>query len=348
MIPYKHEKDILIEECHSNFNHCGRDATYENLLKNNWYWYGITRDVQNYINNCPNCNMNKKYKPLKSKIKVVIENGPHYRYVADIWTLPKDIASQSNYKYILDIVDHFSKWYYGYLLKSKKCEEILKYIEMFCELFGAPKILQTDNGGEFKNNTLQNFCIENDIKLIHSSPYHPQTNGAVEATHKEIQKYICMEFMNNKKNFNIEDKLLEIIKIHNNKKHSTTKRIPKEIRDLEDKLEIENIKKEIITTIERKNKNFDIINYDKFYVIDENKVIIVHNKITEKKGNKKKYKKNEKTNKIPIEIISVLDEEDQYLIEIKKNSGDFEEGELYEIKINLLEEVSGGIWKNLL
>ena len=112
MIPYKHEKDILIEECHSNFNHCGRDATYENLLKNNWYWYGITRDVQNYINNCPNCNMNKKYKPLKSKIKVVIENGPHYRYVADIWTLPKDIASQSNYKYILDIVDHFSKWYY--------------------------------------------------------------------------------------------------------------------------------------------------------------------------------------------------------------------------------------------
>ena len=44
----------------------------------------------------------------------------------------------------------------------------------------------------------------------------------------------------------------------------------------------------------------------------------------------------------------MLDEEDQYLIEIKKNFGDFEEGELYEIKINLLEEVSEGIWKNLL
>ena len=91
-----------------------------------------------------------------------------------------------------------------------------------------------------------------------------------------------------------------------------------------------------------------IINYDKFYVIDEKKLIIIQNKIIEKKGKKKKYKKNEKTNKIPIEIISVLDEEDQYLIEIKKNFGEFEEGELYEIKINLLEEVSEGIWKNLL
>ena len=86
---------------------------------------------------------------------------------------------------------------------------------IFCELFGMPKILQTDNGGEFKNNNLENFCNENNIKLIQSYPYHPQTNGTVEATHKEIQKYICMEFLKNNETFNIEEKLFEIIKIHN-------------------------------------------------------------------------------------------------------------------------------------
>ena len=104
------------------------------------------------------------------------------------------------------------------------------------------KFYKTDNGGEFKNNDLENFCEENNIKLIHSSPYHPQTNGSVEATHKEIQKYICMEYLKNQNKFNIEDSLFELIKIHNNKKHSTTKRIPKEIRDLTDKNEIEIIK----------------------------------------------------------------------------------------------------------
>ena len=107
--------------------------------------------------------------------------------------------------------------------------------------------------------------------------------------------------------------------------------MPKEIRDLEDQFEIEIIKKEIISTIQRKNKNLSVINYDKFYIIDEKKVIVIQNKIIEKSGNKKKYKKNEKSNKIPIEVISVLDEEDQYLIEIKKNLGVFEEGELYVI-----------------
>jgi len=347
-IPYKHEKNLLIKEYHSKFNHCGRDSTYENILKANWYWFGITRDIQDYINTCPECNNSNKFKKLKGKIKIIIENGPHYRYVADIWTIPKEIAKKTEYKYILDIVDHFSKWYYGYLLKTKTKDEVLKKIEMFCELFGTPKILQTDNGGEFKNNDLENFCEENNIKLIHSSPYHPQTNGSVEATHKEIQKYICMEYLKNQNKFNIEDSLFEIIKIHNNKKHSTTKRIPKEIRDLTDKNEIEIIKNEIIKEMQRKNKNSYIINYDSHYVFDENKVNISGDILIEKKQKKTKAKKKLNNNKIPILVISAANDEDEYLIEIKKTIGKFNEGEIFKIKINLLEEVEEELWNNLL
>ena len=55
----------------------------------------------------------------------------------------------------------------------------------------------------------------NNIRLIHSSPYHPQTNGVYEAVHKEIRKYIYNEFINNEE-FNIEDSLFNITKIHNN------------------------------------------------------------------------------------------------------------------------------------
>ena len=347
-IPYKHEKDILINEYHSKYNHCGRDQTYENLLKNNWYWYGITRDVQEFINSCPSCNNANKFKKLKGQSIIIIENGPHYRYVADLWNIPKEISEKTKFKYILDMVDHFSKWYFGYLLETKKKEEVLKNIEIFCELFGMPKILQTDNGGEFKNNDLESFCHKNDIKLIHSSPYHPQTNGTVEATHKEIQKYICMDYLKNKKNFNIEDSLFEIIKIHNNKKHSTTKRIPKDIRDLEDKIEIENIKKEMVKELQRKNKNIDIINYDNYYCFDDNNIDITGDKIIEKINKKKKRKQIANSNKIPILVISKGNEDDHYLIEIKKNVGSFKEGELYDIKINILEEVTENLWYNLL
>ena len=54
--------------------------------------------------------------------------------------ITKRFSKDTGYKYILDIVDHFSKWYYGYLLKLKEGEEVLKRIEIFNENFGMPKI----------------------------------------------------------------------------------------------------------------------------------------------------------------------------------------------------------------
>lgn len=46
--------------------------------------------------------------------------------------------------------------------------------------------------------------------------------------------------------FDIEEELFNITKIHNNKRHSTTNRISTEIRDIEDKEEIEEINNNII------------------------------------------------------------------------------------------------------
>ena len=131
--------------------------------------------------------------------------------------------------------------------------------------------MQVDNGTEFKNKLLESYCNNKNIKLIHSSPYHPQTNGVVELVHKEIRKFIYTEFFKNKENFDIEEELFNITKIHNNKIHSTTKRITREIRDLEDKDEIENINKEIVNSLSKLNKNYDIIDYNKSYVIHYNK-----------------------------------------------------------------------------
>ena len=58
----------------------------------------------------------------------------------------------------------------------------------------------------------------------------------------------------NKKKFIIEYSLFYIIKIHNKKQNSTTKRIPKEILDLTDQREVDIIKEEIIRTMQKKCK----------------------------------------------------------------------------------------------
>lgn len=57
-------------------------------------------------------------------------------------------------------------------------------------MFGAPKILQTDNGGEFVNHELAELCQIWNIQHINSRPYHPQTNGAVENSNKVLKRAI--------------------------------------------------------------------------------------------------------------------------------------------------------------
>ena len=91
--------------------------------------------------------------------------------------------------------------------------------------------------------------------------------------------------------FNIEEELFSIIKIHNNKPHTTTKRIPKEIRDIDDINEIEEIKNNIKITLSSKNKNIEYLNVNEFFVLDYKDIKINENIITENKKNKKQKKK---------------------------------------------------------
>ena len=49
----------------------------------------------------------------------ILDEGPHYRYQADIWYLTNELKTNNNYIYCLDIIDHFSKWLFSYLLQDK-------------------------------------------------------------------------------------------------------------------------------------------------------------------------------------------------------------------------------------
>ena len=69
----------------------------------------MSNDIYNTIKNCIHCNKANKFKVLKGNIKIIIENGPHYHYVTDIWHLTKKIRKKNGFKYLLDIVDHFTK-----------------------------------------------------------------------------------------------------------------------------------------------------------------------------------------------------------------------------------------------
>lgn len=53
-------------------------------------------------------------------------------------------------------------------------------LQNYCHTYGFPKKIITDNGEEFRHLLFEDFCRENQIKIVHGAPRTPTTQGLTE------------------------------------------------------------------------------------------------------------------------------------------------------------------------
>ena len=164
----------------------------------------------------------------------------------DFTEISKEIRSDKGEGYLLSIIDFFSKFGYNYILNNKKAEIMLSHIKDFINKYGKPLNIHTDNGKEFVNKLIENFCENNNINIIKGRAYHPQTQGWVKSFNKEIKRLLLEHFLE-KKRFSIYTQLPEVIKIYNNI-HSSTKYMPIDLFNANDKTLIKKGKPNIKTS----------------------------------------------------------------------------------------------------
>ena len=69
-------------------------------------------------------------------------------------------------------------------------EKKLNLIPIFLT-FGAPIILQSDNGREFVNQVIFNLKkLWKDLKIVNGRARHPQSQGSIERSNKEIENMV--------------------------------------------------------------------------------------------------------------------------------------------------------------
>ncbi|GKB36922.1 retrovirus-related pol polyprotein from transposon TNT 1-94 [Tanacetum coccineum] len=96
---------------------------------------------------------------------------------------PMRVASINGKKYILVIVDDYSRYTWTLFLRSKdETLEVLKdFLTMIQRNLQAPVIsVRTDRGTKFLNKTLHAFFKEKGIEHQTSTPRTPEQNGVVE------------------------------------------------------------------------------------------------------------------------------------------------------------------------
>lgn len=108
---------------------------------------------------------------------VMYEDNPLDRVQVDIIELSQHLARDERYKYLITVVDHHSKKAWTKLVRRRKPEIIVNFLEQLFDkvkdIIGRyPKSLHTDNGIEFKNPIVKDFCDKREINLVHGAPYH--------------------------------------------------------------------------------------------------------------------------------------------------------------------------------
>ena len=120
-------------------------------------------------------------KNIKIFINEIYSKGPKKNYITyktdvyhvdDIWSLDildlEDYGPENNrgYRYVLVVIDNFSKYGWTVPLKNKIAQTIKDSFEII--LISSkikPNLIESDRGRECYNNIFQDFLNKNDIKL---------------------------------------------------------------------------------------------------------------------------------------------------------------------------------------
>ena len=106
-------------------------------------------------------------------------------------------VGRNGIKYVLNIVDDFSRFVWSYFLTKKS--DVALYFKQFLLEFAKPlirfgkvmwgsqiSVFKTDNGLEFKNAEVARLCSQLGIVQEFSEPYLPQQNGCVERANRTL------------------------------------------------------------------------------------------------------------------------------------------------------------------
>ncbi|KAF5120961.1 SCAN domain-containing protein 3 [Metarhizium anisopliae] len=221
VVPENEAFDTIANQ-HLRLLHAGKNKTWEAVQQK---FYGITRAaVEFVIKRCKNCALNRPA-ATKAPLVPIVTSRAWERVQADLIDMRHEPSGQ--YKWILHIKDHFSKYTQLYPLKSKHAEPIAEEFTRFIAAFLPPKIVQTDNGKEFKGALLV-LLRKYGIQIINGAPRSPQTQGLVEQANGVVEAKLRAWKMDNGST-EWANGIMEVTLAMNTQKHSTIGCAPVEL-----------------------------------------------------------------------------------------------------------------------
>lgn len=177
VVPKQSRSEILFR-CHdaATAGHLGSQKTYFRVQMK-YYWPKLRQDVAKYVSRCRVCQQMKFDQQRPSGLMGA------YRGVCKPWVMiSADLLgpfprSSAGYKYLLVVLDTFTKFPLLFPLREATAAAVAKRLEEDVFLmFGIPSYIICDNGSEFIGKKITQLAEEYKVKLLYNAKRHAQAN----------------------------------------------------------------------------------------------------------------------------------------------------------------------------
>ncbi len=166
---------------HDRNGHLGAEKVAR-IIGRHFVWPSMAKDISEHCRSCALCQVKSKHRPKRAPaIERPVLAEPFESVAVDlVGPLPK---GKGGCRYILTYVCLATKWPEAVALRSITAKSVMEGLWSIFSRTSIPERVLSDQGGQFCGKVMGQLSEWLGIDKVRTSPYHPQTNGAVERMH---------------------------------------------------------------------------------------------------------------------------------------------------------------------
>lgn len=183
---------------HNDMGHPSKDRTLS-LVRDRFFWPGMTTDTESWIKNCGRCIRIKSKTDVRAPLVSITSTYPLELVCLDYLTLE---PSKGNISNVLVITDHFTRFAVAIPTRNQTAKTTADVLyNEFIVKYGIPTRLHSDQGANFESELIKQLCDLMGIKKSRTTPYHASGNGMTERFNRTLISMIGTLEPEKKKNW---------------------------------------------------------------------------------------------------------------------------------------------------
>ena len=220
-------REVLLDAYHDSQNHHGSAKTYRRIVKD-YYWPGVTQDVNNYIRSCVPCARNKSSTQAPAGLLHSMPI-PYNRFSEISMDFVGPLPISEGYDMLLVMTDRLINYIKIEPVHSTATAPQIADVvyRSWYRQFGLPTAITSDRDKLFTSKFWTEMFKKIDVQLRMSTSYHPQTDGSTERANKTIIEAL-RNYVNNRQTDWVKH-LIHVEMAFNNSVNATTGKTPTEL-----------------------------------------------------------------------------------------------------------------------